>query len=150
MTPARLDGMPDQNGDTGEQTISVSPTVHIEAFATHCTATWKAGSLAQCLETLQTSEYIEPTATVVVDDTTTAGREQHTVDDITPTETIRYLRVTPAASWTLSWEQRTWPVVSMSGTLSAEACRLMHLGTTECSGWPDTATATVTEIISDV
>jgi len=28
--------MPDQNGGTGEQTIPVSPTVHIEAFATHC------------------------------------------------------------------------------------------------------------------
>ena len=142
--------MSDQNGGTGERTISVSPTVHIEAFATHCTATWKAESLAQCLETLQTSEYIEPTATVVVDDTTTAGREQHAVDDITPTETIRYLRVTPAASWTLSWEQRTWPVVSMSGTLSAEACRHMHLGTTECSEWPDTATTTVEEIMNDV
>jgi hypothetical protein len=142
--------MPDQNGDTGERTIPVSPTVHIEAFATHCTATWKAGSLAQCIETLQTSEYIEPTATVVVDDTTIAGREQQSVRDITPTETIRYLRVTPAASWTLSWEQRTWPVVSMSGTLSAGACRHMHLGTTECSGWPDTATATLKESISDV
>jgi len=150
MTPARLGGMSDRNGDTGEQPISVSPTVHLEAFATHSTATWKAGSLAQCIETLQTSECIEPTATVVVDDTTTAGREQHAVDDITPTETIRYLRVTPAASWTLSWEQRTWPVVSMSGTLSAEACHQMHLGTTECSEWPDTATANLKESIDNV
>ncbi|ERH06112.1 MAG: hypothetical protein J07HN4v3_01722 [Halonotius sp. J07HN4] len=142
--------MPDQNGGTGEQTIPVSPTVNIETFATHCTATWKAESLAQCIETLQTSDCIEPTATVVVDDTTIAGREQQSVRDITPTETIRYLRVTPAAPWTLSWEQRTWPVVSMSGTLSAEACRHMHVGTTECSGWPDTATATVKEIISGI
>ena len=142
--------MSDQNGGTGERTISVSPTIHIEAFATHCTATWKAESLAQCIETLRTSKYVEPTATVVVDDTTVAGREQHAVDDITPTETIRYLRVTPAASWTLSWEQRTWPVVSISGTLSAEACRLMHLGTTECSGWPDTATENIKNITSSV
>ena len=128
-----------RGSDGGERTVPVEPPVNIEVFPTHQMAMWKADSLARFLTALKKVDSVPPTAPAVVDDTSSVGREQRSVTDIEPVETVYYLRVEPDTSWTLSWEQRTWPVVSVSGTPSPALCRRLHTGTTDCDGWSEEA-----------
>jgi hypothetical protein len=132
-----------------ERTISVEPPVHVETIPSHDTLTWKACPLAQFLGHVVESDGIPPTASTLVDDTSTGGRERYRVADLEASETVRYLRVEPDAPWQLSWERRTWPVVSVSGTPPATLCRRLHVRTTDCDGWPDDAVRTLAGLLSD-
>ena len=123
--------------DNTEETVPVEPPVHIEVFPTHQMAMWKADSLARFLAALDDLDSVAPTAPIIVDDTSTAGRKRHRVTDLEPGETVRYLRAEPDTPWTLSWERRTWPVVSVSGTPSPVLCRRLHTRTTDCDRWPE-------------
>ncbi|ERH09970.1 MAG: hypothetical protein J07HX64_01736 [halophilic archaeon J07HX64] len=123
--------------ETSEQTVPVEPPVHVEVFPTHYMTMWKADSLAQFLTALGAVDRVPPTASTVVDDSSTVGREQQSVADIEATETVRYLRVEPDTPWTVSWEQRTSPVVSVSGTPPPALCRQLHTRTTDCEEWSD-------------
>jgi hypothetical protein len=136
-------------GRGDDRTIPVKPPVHVEAFATHCTMTWKAGPLAGFLTAVRNTDEISPTASVVVDDTSVGGRERCDVTEIDATKTVRYLRVDPDGPWTLSWERRTWPVVSVSGTPTADLCRRVHLRTTDCEGWSENAIERVARVIAE-
>jgi hypothetical protein len=87
---------------------------------------------------------------VVVDDTAVAGRSRSPLSDLDDSDTIRYLRVEPTAPWTASWERRTWPVVSVSGTPTASVCRQLHLETTSGDDWTEAAFETVCEVVNGV
>jgi hypothetical protein len=129
--------MSGRGSETSEQTVPVEPPVHVEVFPTHYMTMWKADSLAQFLTALGAVDSVPPTASAVVDDSSTVGREHRAVTDIEATETVRYLRVEPDTPWTVSWEQRTSPVVSVSGTPPPALCRRLHTRTTGCEGWSD-------------
>jgi hypothetical protein len=133
----------------GDQTIPVEPPVHVETFATHCTVTWKARPLPGFLTAVRNTDEISPTASAVVEDTSVAGRERCDMTEIDTAESVRYLRVDPDAPWTLSWERRTWPVVSVSGTPTADLCRRVHLRTTDCKGWSENAIERVATAIPE-
>ena len=60
---------------TDDRTVPVAPTVHIETFATHATATWKAGTLDQFLRTVSGVDSVADTAPVIVDETD-VGRDR--------------------------------------------------------------------------
>jgi hypothetical protein len=132
-----------------EQTLPVEPPVHVETFATHWTCIWKAGPLAQFLHSIGGIDSLSQTTRAIVDDTVTGGRERHRVTDIEVTETVRYLRLEPETPWTISWERRTWPVVSVSGTPPPVLCRRLHLQTTDCDGWADDVVRTLTCALPD-
>lgn len=131
--------MSNTEANSGEQTIPVEPAVHVETFATHCTLTWKAGPLARFITALESVDTIPSTASVVVDDSSIAGRKRCRATALEARESVRYLRVDPDRPWSLSWERRTWPVVSVSGTPPPALCRRVHLRTTDCDVWADNA-----------
>lgn len=85
--------MPGRKHNGSEQTVPVEPTVHVETFATHCTLTWRAGPLAGLLTAVDAVDSVPPAAPVVVDDTSSAGRERCRVPEVDPQETVRYLGV---------------------------------------------------------
>lgn len=123
--------------DTSERrSVPVTPPVHVETFATHYTLTWQANGLSPFVTAVDDIEAIPTTATPLVDDTDTAGRERRALADIDGT-TIKYVRVDTPDDWTLSWERRTSPTVSLSGTPTVELCRRVHNRTTDCSSWTD-------------
>ena len=126
------------SGDS-EGTIPVEPPVHVETFATHWTVSWKADRLARFLRGVGGIDSLPPTTTAVVEDTATAGREQRQVTDLEARGTVRYVRLDPDTPWTVSWERRTWPVVSASGTPPPALCRRLHQRTTDCDEWADGA-----------
>jgi hypothetical protein len=130
--------MDDGASDEPPRTISVDPTVHVESFANQCTLTWKAHGLSQFVDAVRTLAQVSATAATVVDDTAVAGRTHLPLSEVVDSDTVQYLRVEPE---TASWERRTWPVVSMSGTPTASICRQVHLETTDCEEWDDTAFA---------
>lgn len=146
VRPTAIPCMTGREPDNSEQTVPVEPPVHVERFPTHCTVTWKAGPLAQFVTALGAVDRVPPTASVVVDDASTAGRERQRVTDVGANETVRYLRVEPDTPWSLSWERRTWPVVSVSGAPPPALCRCLHLRTTDCEEWPDGALETFTRV----
>jgi hypothetical protein len=129
------------DGASGGQprTIPVDPTVHVETFANHYTLTWKARELSLFVDAVQTLKQVPSTAATVVDDTAVAGRFWSPLSEVVEGDTIQYLRVEPEAPWTASWERRTWLVVSISGTPPASVCRQVHLETTDCASWEETA-----------
>ena len=131
-----------------ERTIPVEPPVHVETVPTHHTLTWKGGPLAVFLTAVRDTEQIPPTASVLVEDRSVAGRNERRVAEVDASETIRYLRVDPDAPWTLSWERRTWPVVSVSGAPPSELCRHVHRVTTDCDGWSGDAVETLHRVIA--
>jgi hypothetical protein len=142
--------MPGNTPGDGLRRIPVDPVIHVETFATHRTLTWKAGGRSQFVEAARALDAVPSTASVVVDDTTVAGRQHHSVSDLeSVSKTTMYLRIEPDASWTLSWEQRTDPIVSVSGTPSATFCRRLHCYTTDCSEWCDEAVETLQSLTKD-
>ena len=105
--------------DTPRRELPVSPTIHVESFATHYTLTWKAGPLSRFLAAVRDCEAVPANASAVVDATDAAGRQRVDAAALTADATVRYIRVEPSAEWTLSWERRTSPTVSVSGTPDA-------------------------------
>jgi hypothetical protein len=142
--------MPGNTSADDLRRIPVDPVIHVETFATHRTLTWKAGTRAQFVEAVRALDAVPSTASVVVDDTAVAGQQHRSVSNLeSVSNTTTYLRIEPDASWTLSWEQRTHPVVSVSGTPSATLCRRLHCHTTDCSGWCDEAVKTLQSLTKD-
>ena len=142
--------MPGNTPADDPRRIPVDPVIHVETFATHRTLTWKAGGRSQFVEAVRSLDAVPSTASVVVDDTAIAGRQHHSVSDLeSVSNTTTYLRIEPDALWTLSWEQRTDPIVSVSGTPSATLCRLLHRRTTDCSEWCDEAVETLQGLAED-
>jgi hypothetical protein len=136
-------------GPDGEQTVPVEPPVSVELFPTHYTVMWTGGSLARFVGAVANLDTVSRTASAVVDDRATAGRERRRVADLETAETVRYLRVEPDTPWTVSWERRTRPVVSVSGTPSPALCRRVHRQTTDCEGWSDGAFDTLARVTAD-
>lgn len=116
--------------------IPVDPLVHVETFATHASLTWRAGDLAWFLAAVRASPKIPDDTRPTVDATNAAGRRRLRLDEIDATSgaTI-YVRVNPPAPWTLAWERRTDPTVSLTGTPDAGTCRALHVATTDCEAW---------------
>ncbi|MEZ3164110.1 hypothetical protein ABNG03_08180 [Halorubrum sp. RMP-47] len=142
--------MPDDAPERHPRTVSVDPPVYLETFATHLTATWKAGGPAEFVDAVRALETVPRSATTVVDDATTAGRRRVPLSEVVPDgDATTYLRVEPDAPWTLSWEARTRPVVSTSGAPPPGLCRRLHLATTECVAWDDEAVATLRRATSE-
>jgi hypothetical protein len=142
--------MTNSKSNTRRRTVPVDPEVHVETFATHHTLTWKAGDLSQFVTAIHAVDPVTPTTPTIVNDTAIAGRQQHPLSDTNvESTTIEYLRIEPDAPWTLSWEQRTFPVVSLSGTPPATLCRRIHLRTTDCSTWSDEAFEILRQLTSD-
>lgn len=125
--------------DAPRRELPVSPTVHVESFATHYTLTWKAGPLSRFLAAVRDCAAVPTSAPAVVDATDTAGRRRVDAAALTADAAVRYVRVEPPTGWTLSWERRTSPTVSVSGTPGAAVCRELHRRTTACDGWPPAA-----------
>ena len=122
--------------DDSPRTIGVDPPVHVESYRSHLSLSWTALGVERFVAALQTAETVPPTATLTVDATDTAGRYRTTPDEIqTTADTITYVRVDPSPPWTLSWERRTDPVVSLAGSPSAPTCRSFHTATTSCNEW---------------
>lgn len=121
------------------RTIGVDPSVHVESYRSHVSLSWTALGLERFVAALRTAEAVPSTATLTVDATDTAGRYRTTPNEIeTTAETIKYVRVDPSPPWTLSWERRTDPVVSLAGSPSAPTCRSFHTATTLCNKWSST------------
>jgi hypothetical protein len=133
--------MDDGASDESPGPIPVDPTVHVESFGSQCTLTWKAHGLSQFVDAVRTLAQVSATAATVVDDTAVAGRTHLPLSEVEESDTVQYLRVEPETPWTASWERRTWPVVSMSGRPTASICRQVHLETTDCEEWDETAFA---------
>lgn len=125
--------------DDPARALPTRPPVHVETFATHYTLTWKAGSLARYVDAVRDSESVPPDATAVVDATDAAGRRRRAVRDLSAEATVRYVRLEPEPSWTVSWERRTSPTVSVSGTPTPAVCRELHTRTTACEAWSSAA-----------
>jgi len=142
--------MTNSKSNTRRRTVPVDPEVHVKTFATHHTLTWKASDLSQFATAIHAVGPVTPTTPTIVNDTAIAGRQQHPLSDTNvESTTIEYLRIEPDAPWTLSWEQRTFPVVSLSGTPPATLCRRIHLRTTDCSTWSDEAFEILRQLTSD-
>lgn len=136
--------MPENTSNDYPRTIPVDPTIHVETFATHQTLTWKAGGRSQFIEAIRLLDAVPSAASVVVDDTTIAGRQHRSLSGIDiESDTVTYLRIEPEAPWTLSWEQRTQPIVSVSGTPPEALSRRVHRRTTDCSEWSGEAITTL-------
>lgn len=141
--------------DTGPgghgRTVPVEPTIHVETFANHCSLTWTADGLATFVGAVRGLATVSAEATTIVDATDTPGRQQRRLSALDPDlDTVRYVRVEPSPPWTVSWEQRTWPVVSLSGTPTPALCRSIHTATTGCQAWDGAALDAVESMTSRV
>jgi len=119
----------------GGEHIPVEPPVHVERYPTHVTLSWQAGPLAGFVAALTAIDGIPGTAPVVVDEGSTTGRHRVRVTDLDASPSVQYVRVDPGTGWTVSWERRTRPVVSVSGDPPPPPCRRLHERTTDCDGW---------------
>jgi hypothetical protein len=138
--------------ESGQQrTVPVTPTIHVETFATHYTVTWKANGLVPFIKAARDIDTIPPSTTVVTDSPDVAGRQQHELPTLDcEASKATFVSLQPPWPWTLSWERRTWPVVSASGTPSARLCRDIHQATTDCSRWDDSALAQLERMTASV
>jgi hypothetical protein len=137
--------------DGQRRKIPVDPPVHIETFATHYTLTWKADRLSRFKSAVQNLDTVPSSARAIINDTSVAGRQRVPVSAIdAESETTTYVRVESDDPWTLSWDQRTWPVVSVSGTPPLTLCQHAHIRTTECANWNDEVVEILDQVISTV
>ena len=155
QTLSRPAERPSVTRDTGPsdhgKTIPVEPAVHVECFAQHYSLTWKADELSAFVEAVRGLDSVPAEATVVVDATDVAGRQQRRLSSLdSRRDTVTYVRVEPSAPWRLSWEQRTWPVISLSGTPTPALCQSVHVATTDCRAWDATALDAVDAMTSRV
>ena len=142
-----------EGADSGgrRRTVPVEPPVHVEVFAGHCSVTWKADELDRFLSAVHAFNPVPARAPVVVDTATTAGRERTELSVLDAGgDTTKYVRVEPSAPWTASWERRTWPVVSLSGTPPPAVVRRLHRGTTACGEWSEVAAETLERLTAPV
>lgn len=142
--------MTEDQPETHPRTVPVDPPVYIETFATHLTATWTAGGLPAFVEAVRALGSVPSSASTVVDDAEAAGRQRRPLSALAPnSDSTTYLRVEPDASWTLSWEERTRPVVSASGAPPTALCRRLHVATTDCKAWDDAAVDALRRAVSE-
>lgn len=134
------------------RTVPVDPPVYVESFATPYTLTWTASSLSAFVAAIRGFDAVPDDATVVVDSTTVAGREDRPVGalDSPQKEATIFVGVESDAPWKLSWERRSVPVVSISGTPPLAVVRRAHLETTDCEEWPADATAVLRDLTATV
>lgn len=129
--------------------IPVNPAVHVETFTTHASLTWRAGGLARFLEAIRTSTVVPDETRPIVDATNAAGRRQLRLDEIDTTSgATTYVRVDPPEPWTLAWERRTDPTVSLTGTPDAGTCQVFHVATTDCAAWAQSHCAALDELLA--
>ncbi|ERH03787.1 MAG: hypothetical protein A07HR60_00562 [uncultured archaeon A07HR60] len=120
--------------DTPRRNVPVEPPVHIEVFATHYSLTWQANGVSAFIDAIADIESVPPEPTPVVDATDTAGRERRHLAEIEG-DVIRYVRLDAPESWSVSWERRTTPTISLSGSPSPSLCPRVHQETTDCGSW---------------
>jgi hypothetical protein len=131
--------------------VPVDPPVHVETFATHASLTWRAAGLERFLEAVRATGSIPDDATPTVDATNAAGRRRLRLDEIDATSGVTtYVRVDPPAPWTLAWERRTDPTVSLTGTPDAGTCRALHVATTDCAEWTRSHRAALDRLLAAV
>lgn len=132
------------------RTVPVDPPVHVEQFVDRCSLTWRAGPLAPFLAALGELASVSGTSPVVVDATDAAGRRRHSLSTVAATGTERYVRVDPPGPWSVAWERRTSPVVSVGGTPDPAVCRRLHRETTDAGAWSDDARATLRAVVESI
>jgi|APHM01.1.fsa_nt_gi hypothetical protein len=142
-------GDPDHGRETeGPRSIAVDPPVHVESYPSHTSLSWTAGGIDQFVAALRASEAVPAETTPIVDATTAAGQRRlrlHAID--TTSGATKYVRVEPSAPWTLSWERRTEPVVSLTGSPSPATCRTFHVATTACVEWTPLQRETLSRLL---
>lgn len=123
------------------RTLPTDPPVHVEQYPTHTNAIWSAPcTAASFLAACEDLGGVGPTSEAVVDERGVAGRDRRPLRAVDP-GTVTYVRVEPAApDWRASWEERSTPVVSIDGAFPEEACRKLHVATTPCRSWSESAT----------
>jgi hypothetical protein len=118
-------------------TIPVTPPVHVEQYASHTSLSWTANGIEQFVAAVRTTAGAN--TPIVVDATNAAGRRRLGIDEIdTTTAATTYVRVEPDRPWTLAWDRRSDPVVTLTGTPRPATARRFHVETTDCDGWDDT------------
>ena len=128
--------------------VPVEPPVYVETYGGHVSLTWTAAGVGQFLDTVRAAGTVPADTTPVVDATNAAGQRRMRLDEIdTSGGATTYVRVEPPASWTVAWERRTEPVVSLAGNPTVETCRAFHVGTTACSAWPTDAVSALTRLL---
>lgn len=138
--PIKCSDMEDPAESGQQRTVPVTPPIHVETFATHYTVTWKANGLVSFIKAARDIDTIPLSTTVVTDSPDVAGRQQHDLSTLNcEASKAIFVSLQPPRPWTVSWERRTWPIVSVSGTPSPRLCRDIHQATTDCSGWNDSA-----------
>lgn len=129
-------------------TVTVDPAVHIERYASHVSLSWTAGSVGRFVETVRS---VSADAPAVVDATNAAGRRQVELTDIdTTTGATTYVRAEPERPWTVAWERRSTPVVTLTGTPTVTTTRRVHTGTTDCEGWSRSRRARLARLLDTV
>lgn len=135
-------------GTDNPRSIAVDPPVHVESYPTHTNLSWTAGGIDQFVAALRASEAVPADTTPVVDATTAAGQRRLRLDGIDTTSgATKYVRVEPPAPWTLSWERRTKPVVSLTGSPSPATCQTFHVATTACVEWTPPQRETLSRLL---
>lgn len=129
--------------------MPVDPPVHVETFASHHSLTWTADGLSRFLRAIEDDPDVPSGTTAALDATDVAGRKRLSVEEVVPDPDVRYLRIEPPTEWTLAWERRTTPVVSLTGTPSASTSRRLHCGTTDCERWDEAALTTARRVLGD-
>ena len=121
---------PASSGDIPRQ-IETTPPVNIETFASHVTLTWTSLGLSQFVDIADRVDVVPADSTPIVDATNAAGRRRLPLTEIdTTTAATKYVRFEPDCPWTLAWERRTTPVVSLCGSPSPTVCQQAHIITT--------------------
>lgn len=128
--------------------LPVDPSVYVERYPSHASVSWQAGSLDQFLAAIEDAGAIPENPALVVDATNAAGQRRCSPRDIdTATGATTYVRADAQGPWTVSWERRTTPVVTITGTPTPRTCRRFHVATTECDRWPHSRLGTLSRML---
>ncbi len=123
--------------DDPRRRLPVEPPVHVETVVDHRSLTWTAGGLDRFLAAVRADDAVAADAPARVDARDVAGRGRRPLSAVAARPAITYVRVEATADWTVAWERRTEPTVSLSGAPSPATCRRLHVATTNCPGWID-------------
>jgi hypothetical protein len=126
--------------DQPARSLPVDPPVHVETFPSHHSLTWSADGLDRFLRALEADPSVPGDATAIVDASDVAGRQELPLGAVDAGEATTYVRVEPPAPWTLAWERRTVPTVSLTGTPAPRTVQRLHVATTDSEGWTGEAT----------
>lgn len=133
--------------DQPARTLPVDPPVHVESFPSHYSLTWSADGLERFLAAPEADPSVPGDVTAIVDARDAAGRQELPLGAVNTGEATTYVRVEPPVPWTLAWERRTMPTVSLTGTPTPRTVRRLHLATTDCEGWTDEAIGTARRLL---